>query len=216
MLKKFLAGVFLLMIISVQASAMRLELYPQPIGKIFFDGENFQIDGATKIKGNSKKGVALFGDKFYPRTEADRKRYGTSGGDKFYGHKFYFHFDAAKKISSFGDESKKNSVNVDTHGETEIFIVNNSAGYNFFLLKKFSNSGDEIKVLGLRDDKWIEYLDATALRTKYNIGWNFHLSKFFTEENRIIFRYTLQNHFVDVICRWHVVNQKFYTEAIEQ
>lgn len=215
-LKKFFAGILLLMIFSAQASAMRLELYPQPIGKIFFDGKTFQIDGATKINGNSQKGVALFGDKLYPRTEADKKKYGTSGGDEFYGREFYFHFDAAKKISSFGDESKKNSVSVDTRGETEIFIVNNSAGNNFFLLKKFSDSGDKIKVLGLRDEKWIEYLDATTLREKYGIGQNFQLSKFFTDENRIIFRYTLQKNFVDVICRWHAVNQKFYTEATEQ
>ena len=171
-MKKFFALTIFLLIISAQASAMRLELYPQPIGTIFFDGANFQIDGATKIEGNSSKGVALFGDKLYPRTEADKKRYGTSGGDVFYGQKFYFHFDAAKKISSFGDKSKKNSVSVDTSGETEIFIVNNSAGYNFFVLKKASNSGDEIKVLGLRDDKWIEYLDAHALREQYDIGYN--------------------------------------------
>ena len=215
-MKKFFALIIFLLIISAQASAIRLELYPQPIGKIIFDGKTFQIDGATKIKGNSFKGVALFGDKLYPRTEADKKRYGTSGGDEFYGHKFYFHFDAAKKISSFGDKSKKNSVSVDTSGETEIFIVNNSARYNFFLLKKFSDSGDEIKVLGLRDDKWIEYLDARALREQYGIGYNFHLSKFFTEENTIVFRYTLQNHFVDVICRWYMPNQKFYNEAVEQ
>ena len=106
MLKKFLAGVFLLMIISVQASAMRLELYPQPIGKIFFDGENFQIDGATKIKGNSKKGVALFGDKFYPRTEADRKRYGTSAIN-YTGINFIFTSTPRKKLVPSATRAKK-------------------------------------------------------------------------------------------------------------
>ena len=33
---------------------------------------------------------------------------------------------------------------------------------------------------------------------------------------KIIFRYTLQNHFVDVVCQWHAANQKFYNEVIEQ
>ena len=63
MLKKFLAGVFVLLMISAQASAMRLELYPQPIGKIFFDGKEFKVEGAIKFKGNSSQGAALFGDK---------------------------------------------------------------------------------------------------------------------------------------------------------
>lgn len=216
MLKKFFAGIFLLMIFSAQASAMKLELYPQPIGKIFFDGKTFQIDGATKINGNSQKGVALFGDKLYPRTEADKKKYGTSGGDEFYGRKFYFHFDAAKKISSFGDKSKKNSVEVDTYGKTEIYRIANTAGSDLFLLKKISDDRDAIKVIGLRGGKWIILLNALDFREKFNIGENFQLSKIFTEENQIIFRYTLQNHFVDVICRWHAVNQKFYTEATEQ
>ena len=213
MLKKFLAGVFVLLMISAQASAMRLELFPQPIGKIFFDGKEFKVEGATKFKGNSSKGAAMFGDKSYPRTEADQKRYGTSGGDRFYGEKFFFHFDAAKNLSSFGDRDKKNSVPVDTLGETEIFLVNNSAGHNLFLLRK---DGDAIKVLGQRGGKWIEQLDVPALRAKYDIGQNFSLEKFFTDENQIIFRYKFQERVVDVICRWHAVNEKFYTEAIEQ
>ena len=215
-LKKFLAAMICLLIISAQASAMRLELYPQPVGKIFFSGDAYQIEGATKIKGSSSKGVAMFCDKIYPRTEANKKRYGTSGGDELYGEKFYFHFDAAKKICSFGDKSKKNSVPVDIYGDTEFFLVSNSAGHDLFLIKQESNSGDAIKVIGQRDGKWIEQLDALSLRKQYDIGWNFHMSEFFTEENRIIFRYTLQDHFIDVICRYHAVDEKFHTESIEQ
>ena len=213
MLKKFLAGVFVLLMISAQASAMKLELYPQSIGKIFFDGKEFKVEGATKFKGNSSKGATMFGDKIYPRTEADQKRYGTSGGDRFYGEKFFFHFDAAKNLSSFGDRDKKNSVPVDTLGETEIFLVNNSAGHNLFLLKK---DGDAIKVLGQRGGKWIEQLDVPALRAKYDIGQNFCMEKFFTNENQIIFRYKFQEQFIDIVCRWHAANEKFYTEAIER
>ena len=216
MLKKFLAAMICLLIMSAQASAMRLELYPQPVGKISFSGDAYQIDGATKIRGNASKGVAMFGDKIYPRTEADKKKYGTSGGDEFYGGKFYFHFDAAKKICSFGDKDKKNSVPVDIYGEAEIFLVHNTAGYDLFVIKQESNSGDAVKVIGQRGGKWIEQLDALALRKQYDIGWNFHMSEFFTEENRIIFPYRLKNHFIDVVCRWHAVNEKFYTEATEQ
>ena len=213
MLKKFLAGVFVLLMICAQASAMRLELFPRPIGKIFFTDGKFSVEGASKLS----KHRAMFGDKIYPRTEADQKRYGTSGGDKFYGEKIFFHFDAAKNLSRFGDRDKKNSVPVDTfHGETEIFIVNNSAGRNLFLLRQESGTGDAIKVLGLRGGKWIEQLDVPTLRAKYDIGRNFSTEKFFTEENRIIFRYRLQERVVDLICRWHAVNEKFYTEAIER
>ena len=216
MLKKFWAGIFLLMIISAQASAMRLELYPQPIGKITFDGKTFQIDGATKIKGDSSKGRALFGDKFFLQKDFGVPKHSTSEDNEIYGGKFFFHFDAAKKICSFGDSDKKNSVNVDIHGEAEIFFIRNTAGSDLFLIKQASGTGDAIKVLSLRDGKWTVYLDALSLREKYDIGWNFHMSKFFTEDNKIIFRYTLHEHFIDVICRLHMGNQKFYTEVREQ
>ena len=191
MLKKFLAGIFLLMIISAQASAIRLEFDPEPIGKISFDGDKFEIEGATKIDGDNLKGVALFGEDFY------------------------FHFDADRIYNRFGDRDKKNTAEVDIYGETEIFQIGNTAGADFYLLRKDSGTGDLIKVLGLRDGKWIEFFDVRTLREKYDIGWNFYMTKFFTEDNKIIFRYQLQNNFIDVVCRWHAVNQKFYTEAIE-
>lgn len=193
MLKKFFAGIFLLMIFSVQASAMRLELYPQPIGKIFsYDYNDFKIIGATQIEGDLKKGVVLFGDDLY------------------------FHFDAKRIYNRFGDRNKKNSVEVDTYGETEIYQIANTAGSDLFLLKKISDDRDAIKVIGLRGGNRIILLDALDFREKFNIGQNFRLSKFFTEDNRIIFRYTSQKNFVDVVCRYHAVNEKFYTEAIEQ
>ena len=192
MLKNFFTGIFLLMIFSAQASAMSLELEPQPIGKIFSDGENFKIEGATQIEGDFKKGVVLFGEDFY------------------------LHFDADRIYNRFGGRDKKNSVEVDTYGETEIYQIANSAGSNLFLLKKISDDRDAIKVLGLRGGNRIILLDALDFREKFNIGENFRLSKIFTEENKIIFRYTLQNHFVDVVCQWHAANQKFYNEVIEQ
>ena len=192
-MKKFFAEVFLLLMICASASAMRLELEPQPLGKIFLNRDRYEIDGAKKIKGNSLKGCALFDSDF----------------------KFYFCFDRAKKISRFGDRDKKNSVNVDTDGETEIYRVANTAGCDLFLLNKLSNTGSEVKVVGLRGGKWIEQLDANTLREKYDIGWNFYMTKFFTVDNKIIFRYELQNHSVDVICRYHAVNEKFYTELAE-
>ena len=188
-MKKFCVTVFLLMIIFAQASAMRLELDKQPIGKISFSGESFQFEGASKIS----KNFALFGDELY------------------------FHFDAANKITNFGDRKIKNTVKVDILGETEIYRINNTAGADLFLLHSEEiGTGDGIKVIGTRGGKWLEHLDALSLREKYDIGWNFHMSKFFTEDNKIIFRYTLQDHFIDVICRYHAVNEKFYTEVIEQ
>ena len=184
-MKKFFVLTIFMMLICAQASALRLELRPQPIGKVSFFGESFQIEGAAKIS----KHMAQF--------------------DEY----FYFHFDAAKKISAFGDRKIKNTVNVDTSGETEIYRIKNTGGWDFYLLKK---TDDAIKVLGMRDDKCIEHLDTLALREKYNIGWNFCMTEFFTEDNKIIFRYRLQDKIIDVICRWHGFNQKFYTEVLER
>ena len=187
-MKKFFALTIFLTLICAQASALRLELRPQPIGKVSFFGEDFKIEGAAKIS----KHMAQF--------------------DEY----FYFHFDAAKKISAFGDRKIKNTVNVDTSGETEIYRIKNTGGWDFYLLKKTGGTGDAIKVLGMRDDKWIEHLDTLALREKYNIGWNFCMTEFFTQDNKIIFRYRFQDKIIDVICRWHGFNQKFYTEVLEQ
>lgn len=186
--KKFLAGIFLLMIISSQASAMRLELDPQPIGKISFDGEHFQIEGAIEIS----KRKAQF--------------------DEY----FYFHFDAAENLSTFGDRNKKNSVSVDTLGETEIYQIKNTAGWDLFLLKKSSDTDDDIKVLGKRDGKWIEQLNVPALREKYDISRDFRPEKFFTEDNNIIFRYRFQEQVTDVVCHYHAFNEKFYPEEIRR
>ena len=222
MIKKFFAVTVLLMMFAAHVNAMQLELYPQPIGKIISANDGFQIEGATKITGKQigkdiySKGVALFGDKTYPHSAEYLKHY-SHAVDTFQAAKLYFHFDAAKKIATFGDRDAKNSVAVDMFpGAREIYVIHNSAGDDFFLLKQDSGSGDAIKIIGLKDGKWIEHLDALNLRQKYNIGWNFRLSKFFTEDNKIIFRYTLQDNIIDVICRWHGGNQKFYTEAVEQ
>ena len=190
-MKKFFALVIFLLMFAAQVSAVRLE--PQAIGKIFsYDYENFQIDGATQIEGDTSKGVVKFDENFY------------------------FHFDAETIYNRFGELNIKNTVNVDTYGETEIYRIDIAANSTLYLLKKLNERDDNIKILGKRNGYWIEQLNALDFREKHNIGQNFHLSKFFTEENKIIFRYTLRNHFVDVICRWHAVNQKFYTEAIEQ
>ena len=216
MLKKFFAGIFLLMIISAQASAMRLELYPQPIGKISSDGEIFQIDGATKISGDTSKGTVLFGDKFYLQKDFGVPKHSTSQGDEIYGGKIYFHFDAEKIYNRFGELNIKNTVSVDTYGEAEIYLITNTAGEDLFLLKKLQERDDNIKILGKRGGHWIEQLNALDFRQKHNIGQNFHMSKFFTEDNKIIFRYTLREHVIDVICSYHAVNEKFYTETREQ
>ena len=192
MLKKFFAAVICLLIISAQTSAMRLELYPKPIGKISFHNyDKFNFKGAKIITGNEFKGIVLFGDDFY------------------------LHYDSNNIYNRFGELDKKNTVSVDIYGETEIYRIDSTANLPLYLLKKDTNTGDAIKIIGRRGGKWIEHLNALDFRGKYNIGQNFHLSKFFTYENQIIFRYTLQNDIIDVICRWHAVNEKFYTEAIE-
>lgn len=223
MLKNFFVLTMLLIIITAPAYAMRLELYPQPVGKISLAANGcFQIEGAKKITGKKidnntySKGIALFGDKNFPRSPEDLEHY-SAAADTFNAGKLYFHFDTEKKFANFGDRNVKNSVAVDMfRGEREIFVIHNTAGNNFFMLKNDIGTGDGIKIIGLKDGKWIEHLDALALRQKFNIGWNFHMSKVFTEDNKIIFRYTLNVHTIDVICHWHGGNQTFYTEAIEQ
>ena len=197
-LRKFFAAVICLLMISAQVSAMRLELYPQPIGKISsYDYNKFKFEGATIIKGDASKGTAIIGE------------------DLYLVNNLYFHFNADNIYNRFGDCNIKNTVSVETHGDTEIFRIDSTANLPLYLLKKDSNSGDAIKIIGRRGGKWIELLNALDFREKYNIGENFYLSKFFTEDNKIIFRYTLQNDVIDVVCRWHAVNEKFYTEVFE-
>ncbi|MBR2774492.1 MAG: hypothetical protein IKD73_05810 [Selenomonadaceae bacterium] len=185
-MKRLVALTALLMMIAAQASAMRLELDPQPVGKVTHYDEAYRVEGASKLS----KRVAQFGEGFY------------------------LHFD---KAALFGDKCKKNTVAVDIRGETTIYRIDNTAGAAFYLIKNDSiGTGDGVKVLGVRDGKWLVFLDALKLREQYDIGWNFHMSQVFTEDNKIIFRYTLQSHAIDVECHWHAVNQKFYPEAIER
>ncbi len=221
MLKKFFALMILLMMIAAPTSAMRLELYPQPIGKISSaENDALQIIGATKISGKKfsndtyTAGIAIFGDKNFPRNPEDMKHYSHTY-DTFYAEKLFCHFDAAKKICNFGDRDIKNTVAIKIHVEREIYVINNTAGKNLFLLKEDIGTGDGIKIIGTKDGNWIEFLDARDLREKYNVGWNFHMSQCFTDGNKIIFRYTLNEHVIDVVCRWHAANQEFHTEAIE-
>lgn len=185
-MKRLLAFTALLMMIAAQASAMRLELEPQPVGEVTYYDEAYHVEGASKLS----KHVARFGEDFY------------------------LHLD---KVARLGDKRKKNTVAVDMRGETTIYRIDNTAGAAFYLIKNDSiGTGDGVKVLGVRDGKWLVYLDALELREQYGIGWNFHMSQVFTEDNKIIFRYTLQSHVIDVECHWHAVNQKFYPEAIER
>lgn len=185
MMKKIFVLTAALMMIFSQASAMRLELNPQPIGKVSFHGKDYQIEGASKLSEH-------------------RAQFGTD---------FYMHFD---KVVRFGDKHKKNTVEIDMTGDNELYLIYNTAGADFYMIKKYTGTGDAIKVIGKRDDKWVEYLDALELRKQYDIGWNFYMSKVFTQDNKIIFRYTLQNYVIDVECHWHAVNQKFYSEMIER
>jgi hypothetical protein len=221
--KKFLAALILLLMIAAPTSAMRLELYPQPIGKISVaENDTLQIIGASKISGKNlgndtyAKGIAIFGNKNFPRNPENTRHYSDTY-DTFFAEKLFCHFDAAKKICSFGDCDIKNTVAIKISPcEREIYVINNTAGRNLFLLKEDIGTGDGIKIIGTKDGKWLEFLDARDLREKYNVGYNFRLTKCFTEDNKIIFRYTLNDHVIDVVCRWHAANQEFYTEAIEQ
>lgn len=187
MLKKFFVlTVALMMMIFSQASAMRLELDSQPVGKVTYYDDNYQVEGASNLSKN-------------------RAQFGTD---------FYMHFD---KLARFGDKNKKNTVEVDVRGENFIYYIYNTAGADFYLIKNDNiGTGDGVKVLGKHNGKWVVYLDALELRKQYDIGWNFHMSDFFTEDNKIIFRYTLQNYIIDVECHWHALNQKFYPKMIER
>ena len=185
-MKRLVALTALLVMIAAQASAMRLELAPQPVGKVTYYDEAYQVEGASKLS----KRMAQFGEDFY------------------------LHFD---KVARLGDKRKKNTVAVDIRGETTIYRIDNTAGAAFYMIRNDSiGTGDGVKILGVHGGKWLVYLDALELREQYDIGWNFHMSQVFTEDNKIIFRYTLQNHVIDVECHWHAVNQKFYPEAIER
>ena len=133
-MKRLVALTALLMMIAAQASAMRLELDPQPVGKVTHYDEAYRVEGASKLS----KRVAQFGEGFY------------------------LHFD---KAALFGDKCKKNTVAVDIRGETTIYRIDNTAGAAFYLIKNDSiGTGDGVKVLGVRDGKWLVFLDALKLR----------------------------------------------------
>ena len=219
-LKKFFALTILLLMIAAPVSAMRLELHPQPIGKISgLNKDKFFIDGATKINGNGNnnyytKGVAVFADKNYPRENP--KKYGSEANNIFYGQPIYFHFDVSKKLSNLGGETVKDSMPVDFfNSEREIYLINNTAGHSLYLLKMNTSPGDSMIIIGTRNDKWVELLDVQSLRKKYNLGSNYTLEKFFTDYHKIIFRYKTMTDTVDVVCSWHEVNRKFSTEVIK-
>ncbi|MBQ7453514.1 MAG: hypothetical protein IJS69_00440 [Selenomonadaceae bacterium] len=216
MLKKFFALTFLFIIIAAPTSAMRLELVTQPVGEISgVQQKIFIITGATKIEGtgsNSQytKGVAVFADGEYTRENPGD--YAIGHGNIFPGEPIYFHFDVDKKICKLGDRNAKNSLDFDLFDDScEIFLIGNTSGHDLYLVKV----GTAIKVIGLKDGKWVELLDVNTLREKHDVGWNYSLEKFFTEDNKIIFRYKLRDDQIDLVCRLHEVNRKFYTEAIK-
>lgn len=205
-MKKFLSVMILLMMICVPASATRLEMIPQPIGKILCDNSyNLQITlGSHKIDISKK-------------TREDNFE-----GVMTFDQDFYFHFDTSKKNSYFGDQSFTNTVKIsviDSNefmvSRTEIFRVENTAGLPFYVIRKTSASGDSAKVLGKLDGKWVECLDTLDFQRKFGIGSNGTLNEIFTQDNKIIFRYKLHNQIIDVECHWHVDDKKFYPEAIK-
>lgn len=221
MLKKFFALMILLLMIAAPVSAMRLELHPQPVGRIAApDNGKFFIEGATKISGDGSgnyysKGVAVFADKNYPRENP--KQYGSNVSDTFPGEPIYFHFDAEKKLSNLGGSDVKNSMAIDFFkGDREIYLINNTSGHSLYLLKMDTSPGDAMIIIGVnRDGKWVELLDVQSLRKKYDLGWNYVMTKFFTVSNKIVFRYQIMTETIDVVCRFHEVNREFYTEAIK-
>ena len=190
-MKKFFAATLMLLMISAQVSAMQLS--KEPIGKIFSDGNEYEIEGATVKEVDDTKGIARFGEDFY------------------------FHFDIIMELNSFGGRDVKNTAVLDNfRGSYEIYRVNNDGGADFFLVKLNTGTGDAIHVFGRRNGKWIEYLNVLHLRKKFDIGWNFTMSKILTEGNKIIFRYFLPGHFADLICSWDATTQDFSTKAIER
>ena len=60
-MKRLVALTALLMMIAAQASAMRLELVPQPVGKVTYYDAAYQVEGASKLS----KRMAQFGEDFY-------------------------------------------------------------------------------------------------------------------------------------------------------
>lgn len=207
-MKKFLGVMILLLMICVPASATRLELHSQTLGKILCDNnynlqitlDGHKIDISKKTREDNFEGVMTFDEGFY------------------------FQFDTQKKNCYFGDQSLSNAVKfsiIDNNefmlSRTEIHRVDNTAGFPFYVLRKTSGSGDFAKVIGkLNSGKWAEFLDTAELQRKYNVGFNFTLNEFFTQDNKIIFRYKFQMQVVDVECHWNVEEQKFYPEVIRR
>ena len=187
-MKKFFATLILLMMISATCAATQFQI-TRPSLSVNFFSDACEIGGHTVKPADKAK---LFPD-------------------------LYFHYDTAKNFGRLGDFDVSNSVAVDMQGQNEItFVENLDGGAEFFAVKKNTPPGDTLTVIGKRDGIWVEYLNARSLRIKYDIGWNFVMSKIIAHGDKIIFRYTLQEDVIDIVCTWNAANQNFSTEAIER
>ena len=188
-MKKFFATLILLMMISATCAATQFQIARPPL-KINFFSDSCQI-GDNEMK------------------PADVIKLAPD---------FYFHYDIKKNFSRLGDFDVSNSVAVDMLGSNELTVVENWGEDRtyFFLLKKVTPPGDDVKILGKRNGIWVEYLNAQSLRLKYDLGWNFVMSEILARDDKIIFRYTLREYVIDMVCTWDAANQNFSTEAIER
>lgn len=211
-MKKFLMGMFFLLMVSAQASAMNLTFNRDVDYSISLGREPFtlKINGGELLEGDYSKGVVLFNGDLYFHFDATLFR------DKLPQAKTRDEeqriFDAA---SRFGSSDFANAVPVFTfEGRTQIFPIKSDDEHKFYLLATETGGGGFIKVIGERGGKWVKYFDTFDMRKQ--IPREYYLENFYTDDDTVIFLYKewQKKNYCTLCYKWDESEQWFNVEII--
>ena len=206
-MKKFLATIICLLIMSAQASAMNLKL-SQSLGNISLGANPYllHIEGSNLADGDYSKGAAMFGNLFFHfdcTLFEDIQARGKS-------------FEEIESLASrFGSSDFENAVPVYVfEGLTKIYRLSSNDGREFYLLATETGGGSSMKVIGERGGTWIKFFDALDMRKQ--IPPEYYLENFYAEGDTIIFVYKKwqQENFCELRYKWDEAARWFGVEII--
>ena len=183
LLKKILAAMIFVLMVSSQASAMHLKV-GESVGSISLGADAFtlKIDGGKQIEGDDSKGVVLFGNLYFhfdARLLKEKMPQATS-------------YDEEQAIfgraSRFGGKDVENCVPVFVfEGRTTIIPISSDDGHDFYLLATETGGGGSMKVIGERDGVWVQYFD--TYDAKRQLGYEFYMKDLYAAGDTIVFVY---------------------------
>ena len=210
-MKKFLALMTFLLMISAQASAMNLTLY-ESVGSISLSSRQFELklDGCTLLNGDYSKGVAIFNEDLYFHFDAPALKEKMPQAKDFAEEQKVF--DMA---SRFGGKDFSNTVPVFVfEGMTKIYPISDDGGQEFYLLATETGGGSSMKVIGSRDGKWVQYFNTSDMRRQ--IPQDFYVENFYAENDTIIFLYKKwqQENYCELRYKWDATAQWFGVDLV--